>query len=75
LRDIPKVSHDGFANIYSDAAEAIAARRAGKTADPLALYFPNSFDGLMGVRFVDSVIASSKANGNGRNADEGRPND
>ena len=59
----PEGFPDGFANIYSDAAEAIAARRAGKKADPLALYFPNSFDGLMGVRFVDSVVASSEANG------------
>ncbi len=59
----PEGFPDGFANIYSDAAEAIAARRAGKQPDPLALYFPNSFDGLMGVRFVDSVIASSEANG------------
>jgi len=59
----PEGFPDGFANIYSDAAEAIAARRAGKQADPLAMYFPNSFDGLMGVRFVDSVVKSSNANG------------
>ena len=48
---------------FLPAAEAIAARRAGKNADPLALYFPNSFDGLMGIRFVDSVVKSSNANG------------
>jgi predicted dehydrogenase len=59
----PEGFPDGFANIYSDAAEAMAARRAGKNSDPLALYFPNSYDGLMGVRFVDSVIQSSNANG------------
>jgi predicted dehydrogenase len=59
----PEGFPDGFANIYSDAAEAIAARRAGKTPDPLALYFPNSLDGLLGVRFVDAVIESSNANG------------
>ena len=53
----------GFANIYSDVAEAISARRAGKQADLLALYFPNSWDGLLGVRFVNSVIESSNANG------------
>ena len=53
----------GFANIYTDAAEAIAARKVGKAADPLALHFPNSWDGLLGVRFVHSVIASSEANG------------
>ena len=59
----PEGFHEGFANIYSDAAEAIAARRSGKEADTLALYFPNSLDGLLGVRFVQSVIASSQANG------------
>jgi predicted dehydrogenase len=59
----PEGFPDGFANIYSDAAEAISARRAGKQADPLSLYFPNSSDGLMGLRFAKSVIESSKANG------------
>lgn len=59
----PEGFHEGFANIYSDAAEAIAARRSGKDANPLALQFPNSWDGLMGVRFVNSVIESSNSNG------------
>ena len=59
----PEGFHEGFANIYSDAAEAISARRSGQKANPLALYFPNSKDGLSGVRFVDRVIESSKANG------------
>jgi predicted dehydrogenase len=57
----PEGFHEGFANIYSDAAEAIAARRSGKQADPLALYFPNSQDGLLGVRFVNSMLKSSNA--------------
>lgn len=59
----PEGFHEGFANLYSDAAEAIAARRAGQEPDPLALYFPNARDGLLGVRFVDRVIESSNANG------------
>jgi predicted dehydrogenase len=59
----PEGFHEGFANIYSDTAEAIAARRSGTKADPLALYFPNSLDGLLGVRFVHSVIESSHSNG------------
>jgi predicted dehydrogenase len=59
----PEGFPDAFANLYSDAAEAIAARRAGKEADTLALYFPNSWDGLLGVRFVNSVIESGNANG------------
>jgi len=59
----PEGFHEGFANLYSDSAEAIAARRAGTPVDPLALYFPNSLDGLLGVRFVHGVIASSQAGG------------
>ncbi len=59
----PEGFHEGFANLYSDAAEAIAARRTGTPVDPLALYFPTSLDGLLGVRFVQSVLASSQAGG------------
>ena len=59
----PEGFHEGFANIYSDAAEAISARRSGNEANPLAHYFPNSMDGLLGVRFVNSVVESSNANG------------
>ena len=59
----PEGFHEGFANLYTDAAQVIAARRSGQTADPLAQHFPNSFDGLQGVRFVAAVIRSSAANG------------
>ena len=59
----PEGFHEGFANLYSDAAEAIAARRTGTPVDPLPLFFPNSLDGLLGVRFVHSVIASNQADG------------
>ena len=59
----PEGFPDGFANLYSDAAEVIAARRAGRSADPLALHFPTAADGLRGVRFIDSVLASSDRNG------------
>ena len=59
----PEGFHEGFANIYSDAAEAVAARRAGRAPDPLALHFPNSIDGLLGIRFVDAVVRSSADNG------------
>jgi predicted dehydrogenase len=59
----PEGFHEGFANLYSDAAEAIAARRSGQAADPLALHFPNSLDGLLGVQFVAAVIQSSTNDG------------
>ncbi len=59
----PEGFHEAFANIYSDAAEAIAARRSGQSPDPLALQFPNERDGAIGVKFVEAAVASSRANG------------
>jgi predicted dehydrogenase len=54
---------EAFANLYSDAAEAIAARRSGIEPDALALHFPNAVDGAMGLGFVEAAIASSAAGG------------
>ena len=59
----PEGFHEGFANLYTDAAEAIAARRSGRSPDPLALHFPTAHDGLAGVRFVEAVVASSDNGG------------
>ena len=54
---------EAFANLYSDAAEAIAARRSGVEPNPMALHFPNALDGAMGLKFVEAAIASSAAGG------------
>ena len=59
----PEGFHEAFANIYSDAAEAIAARRTGRDPEPLAMDFPNEVDGTIGVRFVEAAVASSNAGG------------
>jgi predicted dehydrogenase len=59
----PEGFHEGFATIYSDAAEAIAARRSGLPVDPDALHFPNARDGVIGVAFVEAALASSAAEG------------
>lgn len=55
----PEGFPDGFANIYRDAAEAIAARRAGTAARTEALSCPDEKDGLQGIRFVAAVLRSS----------------
>lgn len=59
----PEGFHEGFANIYSDAAEAIAARRAGVPMDPLADHFPKAVDGVVGLAFVEAAIVSSRNGG------------
>lgn len=53
---------EGFANIYSEAARAIKAKRAGRPVDADVVY-PTIEDGVKGVAFVEACIASSKRNG------------
>ena len=52
---------EGFANIYSEAADAIVAKRNG-TAVPDGLVYPTVQDGLRGVQFVAACVQSSKRN-------------
>ena len=53
---------EGFANIYSEIAEAIFAHRNGGTAGP-QVSFPTGLDGEMGVVFIDAAVRSSAAGG------------
>jgi len=50
---------EGFANIYSEAAEAIVARRTGKPT-PDGVMFPGIEEGLAGVAFVTACVESSR---------------
>ena len=52
---------EGFANIYSEAAEAILAARDGKKPGTEVIY-PTVQDGLAGVKFVDACVRSSAKN-------------
>lgn len=52
---------EGFANIYSEAAEAIMAHRAGQVPDDQVIY-PTVQDGLKGVQFVAACVKSSARN-------------
>jgi predicted dehydrogenase len=54
---------EGFANLYSDAAELIWAKLEGREPDPGALVVPTVQDGVAGVAFIEAVVASSKKNG------------
>jgi len=59
----PEGFMDAFANIYSDIAAAIVARRDDSAVDPLALTFPTVDDGVLGVRFVDAAVESNQQGG------------
>ncbi len=51
---------EGFATIYTEAAHAIRAARAGEKPDAQVLY-PTVYDGLDGMRFIEASVASSRA--------------
>ena len=53
---------EGFANIYTEAARAIRARRDGKLTDHEVM-FPTVHDGVKGVVFVEACVRSSSAGG------------
>ncbi|PWE57409.1 oxidoreductase [Metarhizobium album] len=53
---------EAFATIYSEAARAINARKAGEAVDPAVIY-PTVDDGVKGVAFVEACVASSRKNG------------
>ena len=50
---------EGFANIYSEAAEAIVAARTGAAVSGDVIY-PTVHDGLKGVQFVSACVKSSQ---------------
>ncbi|WP_299304127.1 Gfo/Idh/MocA family oxidoreductase [uncultured Litoreibacter sp.] len=52
---------EAFANLYSEAAEAIVAHRNGKTPSGEVTY-PTIDDGLRGVQFIDACVRSSARN-------------
>ncbi len=53
---------EGFATIYTEAAAAIRAMRAGRKM-PKDVLFPTVKDGLDGMRFIEACVRSSRANG------------
>ncbi|MCR9139252.1 MAG: Gfo/Idh/MocA family oxidoreductase [Alphaproteobacteria bacterium] len=53
---------EGFANIYTEAAAAIRAKRKKNGKIPRGVVFPSVEDGLLGLRFIDACVKSSKKN-------------
>jgi len=56
----PEGFFEAFANVYRNFAYAVRAHQAGQPADPL-YDFPNVQDGVRGLAFIDTVIASDKS--------------
>jgi predicted dehydrogenase len=56
----PEGYFEAFANLYKNFAIHLRAYWEGTTPDPV-YDFPNAEDGLRGMRFIDTVIASNKS--------------
>jgi predicted dehydrogenase len=54
---------EGFANIYTEVARAIRARRDGRKSWDKDVQFPGLEDGAKGVAFIEAAVKSSKGNG------------
>jgi predicted dehydrogenase len=54
---------EAFANLYSGAADAVLARRDDAPLDRSALSFPTVEDGVLGVKFVEATVESSRRDG------------
>jgi predicted dehydrogenase len=54
---------EGFANIYTEVARAIRAKRNGRKSWDKDVQFPGLEDGAKGVAFIEAAVKSSKANG------------
>ena len=53
---------EGFANVYTEVARAIKAKRAGKKTDK-DVAFPGIADGVAGMAFIEACVTSSGKNG------------
>jgi predicted dehydrogenase len=54
---------EGFANIYTEVARAIKAKRNGRKSWDKEVQFPGLEDGAKGVAFIEAAVKSSSGNG------------
>jgi predicted dehydrogenase len=59
----PEAFLEAFANIYTAAYDAMVRRAAGEKFETRDTLYPNVYDGVDGMNFIDKCVASSKENG------------
>jgi predicted dehydrogenase len=59
----PEAFFEAFANIYQAAYDAIVARASGETFETRDTVYPNVYDGVDGMYFIQQSVASSRENG------------
>jgi predicted dehydrogenase len=59
----PEAFFEAFANVYRFAYDAIVKRISGETFEPRDTIYPNVYDGVEGMYFIQQCVASSRQNG------------
>ena len=59
----PEAFFEAFANVYRFAYGSMADRAAGKKFETRDTIYPNVYDGVEGMYFIEQCVASSKNNG------------
>ena len=62
-RDVPEGWIEAWANLYTEFAVAIEARRDGREIDRGMLQYPTVEDGALGVKFIEAALESDAADG------------
>jgi len=57
----PEAFIEAFANIYCNFADTLRAHLEGTKPDPIVTDFPNVDDGLRGMLFIETVLASTRS--------------
>ena len=59
----PEAFFEAFANVYRSAYDNMVLRATGKDFEQKDTVFPNVYDGVEGMYFIQQCVASSKENG------------
>lgn len=59
----PEAFFEAFANVYRSAYDAMSARAQGESFEKKDTIYPNVYDGVEGMYFIQQCVASSQANG------------
>ncbi len=59
----PEAFFEAFANVYRSAYDDMIARASGAPFERMNTIYPNVFDGVEGMYFIQQCVASSQANG------------
>ena len=59
----PEAFFEAFANVYRSAFDAMSKRASGEAVEKTNTVYPNVFDGVEGMKFIEQCVASSASDG------------